>query len=105
MPYMPPPPVPPPPPPEMPEQVPANPLPRWLHITLRRTDNVSQDKHLLKIVYNLLIETSGSDRFSLYIPSGQKKIRIDFPNQTTRDTVHLRQKLTQLLGATAVRDD
>ena len=78
---------------------------RWLHITLRRTDNLTQDKHLMKTVYNLLTESLGNDRFSLYIPTDRKKIRIDFPNQTTRDTAHLRQKLTQLLGATAVRVD
>ncbi|MEW5958434.1 MAG: DNA polymerase III subunit alpha [Chloroflexota bacterium] len=100
MPYMPPPPppaeaLPPPPPP-----------PGWLHITLRRTDNLAQDKHLLKTVYNLLAQRSGNDRFSLYIPTGgPKKIRIDFPNQTTQDSAHLRQQLAQLLGATAVRDD
>ena len=77
-----------------------------MHITLRRTDNLAQDKHLLRMVYNVLTQRSGNDRFSLYIPiGGHKKIRIDFPNQTTQDSAHLRQQLTQLLGATAVRDD
>ena len=102
MPYMPP---PPPPPVEKLAPPAAAPAPHWLHITLRRTDNLSQDKHLMKMVYSLLTEKTGQDRFSLYIPSGQKKIRIDFPNQTTQDTAHLRQRLTQLLGATAVRVD
>jgi hypothetical protein len=107
MPYMPPPPPPAPPEPALPaaETAPA-PEPRWLHITLRRTDSLAQDKHLLKTIYNLLTQRSGDDRFTLYIPAGgPKKIRIDFPNQTTHDSAHLRQQLTQLLGATAVHDD
>ncbi len=79
------------------------PIPRWLHITIPCTGNLTQDKHRLKTVYNLLIQTPGEDHFSFYLPKGNKKIRIDFPNQTTRDTAGLRQQLTQLLGATAVR--
>jgi len=107
MPYMPPPPPPAPPEPALrvAEAAPA-PEPGWLHITLRRTDNLAQDKHLLKTVYNLLTQRSGDDRFTFYIPTGgPKKIRIDFPNQTTHDSAHLRQQLTQLLGTTAVHDD
>ena len=105
MPYMPPPPPAPPLADEesiLPKTVPVQ---RWLHVTLRRTDNLAQDKHLMKMVYSLLIEKPGDDRFSLYIPTDRKKLRIDFPNQTTQDTAHLRQRLTQLLGATAVRVD
>jgi hypothetical protein len=103
MPYMPPPP--PAPPDEKPPEAEPPSSPRWLHVTLRRTDSLAQDKHLMKTVYNLLAECSGNDRFSLYIPSGKKKIQIDFPNQTTQDSAHLRQQLTELLGATAVRVD
>lgn len=94
---------PPPPPPE--EPPPASPSPAWLHITLRRTDNLTQDKHLMKMVHSLLTEQPGQDRFSFYIPGGRKKIRIDFPNHTTHDSARLRQRLTELLGATAVRVD
>jgi DNA polymerase-3 subunit alpha len=102
MPYM-----PPPPPPADDEATPpkTTPAPRWLHVTLRRTDNLAQDKHLMKMVYSLLSEKPGDDHFSLYVPSGRKKIRIDFPNQTTQDTAHLRQRLTQLLGPTALKVD
>jgi hypothetical protein len=59
----------------------------------------------LKEVYKLLIETPGNDQFSFYIPDGHRKIRVDFPNQTTRDTAHLRQRLTQVLGPTSIRVD
>jgi DNA polymerase-3 subunit alpha len=96
-----------PPPPPFPEAPPAEtpPASRWLHITIPRTNNLVQDKARLKEVYKLLVETPGNDQFSFYIPDGHRKIRIDFPNQTTRDTAHLRQRLTQVLGPTAIHVD
>lgn len=89
-----------------PEEPPAEPPPsRWLHITIPRTNNLVQDKARLKEVYKLLVETPGNDQFSFYIPDGHRKIRVDFPNQTTHDTAHLRQRLTQVLGPTSIRVD
>jgi hypothetical protein len=95
------------PPPSPPEEPPAEPMPssRWLHITIPRTNNLVQDKARLKEVYKLLVETPGNDQFSFYIPDGHRKIRVDFPNQTTRDTAHLRQRLTQVLGPTSIHVD
>lgn len=95
---------PPPPPPEEPPPA-ETPPSRWLHITIPRTNNLVRDKDRLRKVYELLVQNPGSDQFSFYIPDGHRKIRVDFPNQTTRDTAHLRQLLTQVLGITAVRVD
>jgi DNA polymerase-3 subunit alpha len=78
---------------------------RWLHVTIPCTGNVTQDKHRLRMVYHLLTQSSGNDNFSIYIPTRNKRVRIDFPNQTTRDTVHLRQQLVHMLGTTALRVD
>ena len=75
----------------------------WLHITIPRAQNLSQDKHRLKTVYDLLSQQPGQDRFSLYIPAGPKTTRIDFPNDTTTDSARLRQQLLNLLGAGTVR--
>jgi DNA polymerase-3 subunit alpha len=86
-----------------PLQAETTPPARWLHITIPRTNSLIQDKARLKEVYKLLVENPGIDQFSFYIPDGYRKIRVDFPNQTTRDTAHLRQRLTQVLGASAVR--
>jgi DNA polymerase-3 subunit alpha len=91
-----------PPPEEPPAETPPS---RWLHITIPRTNNLVQDKARLKEVYKLLVETPGNDQFSFYIPDGHRKIRVDFPNQTTHDTAHLRQRLTQVLGPTSIRVD
>jgi DNA polymerase-3 subunit alpha len=74
-----------------------------LHITLSRTGSLAQDKHRLKRIYDLLRETPGNDQFVFYIPNGNQKIQIDFPNQTTHYTAHLEQRLVLILGAKAVR--
>jgi DNA polymerase-3 subunit alpha len=76
-----------------------------LHITLPRSGNLTTDKHRLKMVYNLLVETPGNDRFFLYIPNGNKKIQIEFPHKTTQYSARLEQKLVQILGARALRVD
>jgi len=76
-----------------------------LHITLPRSGNLTTDKHRLKMVYNLLVETPGNDRFFLYIPNGTKKIQIEFPHKTTHYSARLEQKLVQILGARALRVD
>ena len=81
----------------------SSPTSHRLHITLPRTGNLTSDKHRLKTVYNLLTEKNGSDDFIIYIPNGNRKIRIAFPNQSTHYTAHLEQKLVQILGAKAIR--
>jgi DNA polymerase-3 subunit alpha len=93
-----------------PEREPVAPRPQaaafhHLHITLPRTGNLTTDKHRLKTVYNLLVETPGNDRFFLYIPNGSKKIQIEFPHSTTHYTARLEQKLVQILGVQALRVD
>jgi DNA polymerase-3 subunit alpha len=76
-----------------------------LKVFIPRTGNLVQDKHRLKTVYELLVQNPGQDHFSLYIPSGQKTTRVDFPNHTTQDSAHLRQQLIQLLGVGTVRTE
>jgi DNA polymerase-3 subunit alpha len=81
------------------------PVPRRLRVTMQRTGDLVQDKHRLRVVYNLLTKTPGQDQFVLYIPNGNNKVQIDFPNQTTHYTAGLEQELVRMLGATAVRVD
>ena len=77
----------------------------WLHITIPRAGTLSQDKHRLKTVYELLTQTPGNDHFSLYLPSGSKTTRVDFPNHTIKDSARLRQQLIQLLGTGTIREE
>jgi DNA polymerase-3 subunit alpha len=75
-----------------------------LHITIPRTGNLADDKHRMRMVYTLLLQYPGKDQFSFYIPNGAKEIQIEFPNQTTHYTLHLKQKL-EMLGARLLRID
>jgi hypothetical protein len=56
-------------------------------------------------VYEVVTSYQGNDTFSFLIPNGQGRLELDFPNATTRHCVELQQKLTEMLGATAVRVD
>jgi len=77
--------------------------PCHLQITVNRTEDPALDRQRLRTVYELVTRYQGSDTFSLFIPNGKRRVQLDFPNATTRDCVELQQKLTEMLGATAVR--
>jgi DNA polymerase-3 subunit alpha len=102
--------------PHRPPQTPTQPQPRiepsktearstfdWLKITLPYTGDLTQDKHCLKTVHDLLTQTPGNDRFSFFFYRGDKKVQMDFPNKTTRNTAHLQQQLVQMLGKAALQ--
>jgi hypothetical protein len=74
-----------------------------LQISIPRTGDVERDRQRVREVYHLLTSYSGSDRFSLCIQDGNGYVRYDFPGHTTHNCVELQQRLTQMLGATAVR--
>jgi DNA polymerase-3 subunit alpha len=72
-----------------------------LNILIPRTGNIVQDKHCMKMVFELLTRYPGNDHFRFYIPNGEKQIPVDFPNHTTKNTEHLRQQLSRILGEKA----
>jgi DNA polymerase-3 subunit alpha len=74
-----------------------------LQITVSRSGDAQRDRQRLRSVYKLVTSFQGQDTFSLSIPNGQGRLQLDFPNATTRHCVELEQKLTEMLGATAVR--
>jgi len=74
-----------------------------LQITVSRSGDAEHDRHRLRSVYELVTGYQGHDTFSLSIPNGQGRLQLDFPNATTHHCVELQQKLTEMLGATAVR--
>jgi DNA polymerase-3 subunit alpha len=77
-----------------------------LHITLSRTGDLTKDRHRLKTIFNLLTETPGDDEFSIYIPTGDyNPVRVDFPRHRTRFSDKLEEKLSLILGETAIRVD
>jgi hypothetical protein len=78
-------------------------LPYHLSITVNRSGDSEQDRQRLRFIYELVTSFQGQDTFTLFIPEGQQRLQLDFPNATTRHCVELQQRLSQLLGATAVR--
>jgi len=77
--------------------------PQHMHITIRRSGDQEQDIRLLGQVHELLHRFEGQDRFSLYLTDEQRKIQLDFPNDTTGYCPALAQQLTEMLGQGAVR--
>lgn len=74
-----------------------------LRITVVRTGDPDGDRQRLRSVYELVTSYEGNDTFSLFIPNGQGRLQLDFPNATTRHCAELQRKLIEILGATAVR--
>ena len=74
-----------------------------LQINIPRTGDVERDRQRVREVYHVLTSYAGSDRFSLCIHDGSGHVRYDFPGQATQNCVELQQRLTEMLGATAVR--
>ncbi len=74
-----------------------------LQLTVNRTGNPEHDRQRLRSVYELVTGYQGDDTFSLFIPNGQRRLQLEFPNATTRHCVELQQKLIGMLGAAAVR--
>ncbi|TMC58056.1 MAG: hypothetical protein E6J26_05535, partial [Chloroflexi bacterium] len=74
-----------------------------LFITIPRSGDHQTDIDKMSKVYELLTSYQGEDRFSIYAQNSAGRVLIDFPNATTKHSVQLQQKLTQLLGAGTVR--
>jgi DNA polymerase-3 subunit alpha len=74
-----------------------------LQITVQRSGDSELDRQRLRSIYELVTSFHGQDTFSFFIPNGQARLQLDFPNATTHHCVELQQKLTEMLGATAIR--
>jgi len=86
-----------------PSEGPTTAEPPYLHITIWRTGHQEADIRLLGQVHELLRRFEGQNRFSLYLTDGQRRIQLDFPNDTTGYCPALAQQLTEMLGQGAVR--
>jgi DNA polymerase-3 subunit alpha len=78
---------------------------RHLRITIHRTGEQKQDSRRLGLVHSLLQSYEGEDRFSIYLVSNGRRVQLDFPNATTGYCPALKQALTEMLGAGAIRVD
>jgi DNA polymerase-3 subunit alpha len=86
------------------QPIPAGSEPTYhLQITVQRSGDSERDRQQLRSVYEVVASYEGQDTFSLFIPNGQKRLQLDFPNTTTRHCAELQQRLTEMLDASAVR--
>ena len=77
--------------------------PGSLLISLVDSGNAGEDAHLLREAFRTLLEFSGSDRVSLEISTGAKRVLLEVPGITTRCCPELHEQLEILLGAGSVQ--
>ena len=71
--------------------------PRLLTVFLRPSSNPERDRRRIRNVYGILIGSHGKDRFQFQIFENGKGHLIDFPNDTTRITPEVLERLKNLL--------
>ncbi len=79
--------------------------PRKLTLTLRSTGDRERDTRRLRRVHGLLTSYPGKDRFAFHIYEGERRVHLEFPNNTTGFCAALESQLSELLGIDAVQVD
>ncbi|MEA3338792.1 MAG: OB-fold nucleic acid binding domain-containing protein, partial [Chloroflexota bacterium] len=78
--------------------------PRTVRVTLTRSEEQTQDVQKLHQIHSLLTGNRGRDRFVIHLIGGANgAVELAFPNDMTRYSAELEQKLTAIVGARAVR--
>lgn len=72
--------------------------PRMMTVTLRPSGDPERDRRRIKNIYFILMSKPGKDRFQFQIFEGGKGHLIDFPNDTTRITPEIIERLKKLIG-------
>jgi DNA polymerase-3 subunit alpha len=72
--------------------------PRMMTITLRPSGDPERDRRRIKNIYFILMSQPGKDRFQFQIFEGGRGHLIDFPNDTTRITPEMLERLKKLIG-------
>lgn len=72
--------------------------PQQVTVVLRSTGYPERDRRRIKTIYSTLISFQGKDRFSFQIYENGKGHLVDFPNDTTRVSVELLDRLKKLMG-------
>ncbi len=75
-----------------------------LRVTIECSGDLIKDKHVLRQAFNEVTRYKGKDLFRFYLISGNKTYEIDFPNDTTHCTSHLKQQLERMAGVSILTD-
>ena len=99
-----------PPPPAEPEAQwvtppPAPPKPKSVvvEINFPRSGDDDADRQKLRTIHRILQGNPGTDAVVLYIPSGDRRVPIEFPDMPVKYSPQLHTELSNILGATGVR--
>jgi len=74
-----------------------------LTLTLRSTGDRTRDTRRLRRVHGLLTSYPGEDKFAFRIYESERRIHLEFPNDTTGYCPALEDQLLELLGVGAVQ--
>lgn len=77
--------------------------PMAIYVTLKRTQNLEQDKQRLRQVIECLRSRPGTDRFFIEVENPKERYRLSFPNDTTQYCPELMEELNRLVGAENTR--
>ena len=73
--------------------------PTKLYITLHRSNNIAEDFKALAQLHRLLKAQTGQDQFFVMLEGGrQGRVELSFPNENTRYTPNLRERVELLVG-------
>jgi hypothetical protein len=72
--------------------------PQQITVILRSTGDHERDKRRIKTLYGTFTSYNGRDKFSFQIFENGKGHLIDFPNDTTRISPELFERLKKLMG-------
>jgi DNA polymerase III subunit alpha len=72
--------------------------PQLISILMRPSGNPERDRRRIKHIYGILISYPGKDRFSFRIYENGKGYLLDFPNDTTRVSPDMLERLKKLIG-------
>ncbi len=76
---------------------------RVVEINFTRSGNDDDDRQKLRTIHRILQGNPGTDAVVLYIPSGNRRVPIEFPDIPVKYSPQLHAELSNILGATGVR--
>jgi hypothetical protein len=75
----------------------------WIYVYMQRSGDDDKDRRRLRMLFNILNEFPGNDRFSIIVEGRGQPLKMEFPNHTTHKCDSLLLKLHKLVGADNVQ--
>jgi hypothetical protein len=76
----------------------------WIYVYMQRSGDDDKDRRKLRMLFNIMTEYPGNDRFTIIIEgAGKNGHKMEFPNHTTNKCDSLLMKLNKQVGAENVQ--